>query len=49
MYNLSGQKVISKIVNATSTKLNTNGLAKGVYVVDIKTKFSSVKRKIIIE
>ncbi|MBT7896498.1 MAG: T9SS type A sorting domain-containing protein [Flavobacteriales bacterium] len=49
VYNLSGQKVISKIVNATSTKLNTNGLAKGVYVVDIKTKFSSVKRKIIIE
>ena len=49
VYNLSGQKVINKIVNATSTKLNTNGLAKGVYVVDIKTKFSSVKRKIIIE
>jgi hypothetical protein len=49
VYNLSGQKVISKIINATSTKLNTNGLAKGVYVVDIKTKFSSVKRKIIIE
>ena len=49
VYNLSGQKVISKSVNATTTKLNTNGLAKGVYVVDIKTKVSSVKRKIIIE
>jgi hypothetical protein len=49
VYNLSGQKVISKSVNATTTKLRTNGLAKGVYVVDIKTKVSSVKRKIIIE
>jgi len=49
VYNLSGQKVISKKVNATTTKLNTNSLAKGVYVLDIKSKVSSVKRKIIIE
>jgi hypothetical protein len=49
VYNLSGQKVISKQVRATTTKLNTNNLAKGVYIVDIKTKVSSVKKKIIIE
>ncbi len=49
VYNLSGQKVISKQVRATTTKLKTNNLAKGVYIVDIKTKVSSVKKKIIIE
>jgi hypothetical protein len=49
VYNLSGQKVISKKIRATTTKLNTNNLAKGVYIVDIKTKVSSVKKKIIIE
>ena len=49
VYNLSGQKVISKKVNATTTKLNINSLAKGVYILDIKSKVSSVKRKIIVE
>ena len=49
VYNLSGQKVLSKKVNATTTRLNTNSLTKGVYIVDVKTNVSSVKKKIIIE
>jgi acetyl esterase/lipase len=49
VYNLSGQKVLSKKVNATTTRLNTNSLSKGVYIVDIKSKVSSVKKKVIIE
>jgi acetyl esterase/lipase len=49
VYNLSGQKVLSKKVNATTTRLNTNRLSKGVYIVDIKSNVSSVKKKVIIE
>ena len=50
VYNLSGQKVLSKKVNnGTTTKLNTSGLSKGVYIVDVKSRISSVKKKIIIE
>ena len=50
VYNLSGQKVLSKKVNnGTTTKINTSGLSKGVYIVDIKSRTSSVKKKVIIE
>ncbi|MAJ13338.1 MAG: hypothetical protein CMD09_05015 [Flavobacteriales bacterium] len=49
VYSLSGQKVLSKKVNATTTRLKTNSLSKGVYIVDVKTNVSSVKKKIIIE
>ena len=50
VYNLSGQKVLSKKVNnGTTTKINTSGLSKGVYIVDIKSRASSVKKKVIIE
>jgi dienelactone hydrolase len=49
VYNLSGQKVLSKKVNATTTRLKTNNLSKGVYIVNVKTNVSSVKKKIIIE
>ena len=50
VYNLSGQKVLSKKVNnGTTTKLNTSGLSKGVYIIDVKSRASSVKKKVIIE
>ena len=50
VYNLSGQKVLSKKVNnETTTKINTSGLAKGVYIVDVKSRASSIKKKVIIE
>ena len=50
VYNLSGQKVISqKVNNGTTTKLNTSGLSKGVYIIDVKSRISSVKKKVIIE
>ena len=50
VYNLSGQKVLSKKVNnGTTTKLNTSRLSKGVYIIDVKSRVSSVKKKVIIE
>ena len=50
VYNLSGQKVLSKKVNnGTTTKLNTSGLSKGVYIIDVTSRVSSVKKKVIIE
>ena len=50
VYNLSGQKVLSKKVNnGTTTKINTSGLSKGVYIIDVKSRVSSVKKKVIIE
>ena len=50
VYNLSGQKVLSKKVNnGTTTKLNTSGLSKGVYIIDVKSRISSIKKKVVIE
>ena len=49
IYNITGQLVISEYVNSMSTILNTSDLEKGVYLLDIKSNNSSIKRKIIIE
>ena len=38
-----------KANNETTTKINTSGLAKGVYIIDVKSRVSSVKKKVIIE
>ena len=49
IYNITGQLVISEYVNSMSTILNTSDLEKGVYLLDIKSNNTSIKRKIIIE
>ena len=36
-------------VNANQIKLNTSNLSSGVYIIDIKSKDISIKRKLIIE
>ena len=36
-------------VNANQIRLNVSTLAKGVYIIDIKSKDTSIKRKLIIE
>jgi len=49
IYNLNGQEVLNTIVNANQIKINTSNLAIGLYIVDVKSNNSSVKRKLIIE
>ena len=49
IYNLNGQQVLNTEVNANQIRLNTSNLAKGVYIIDIKSNDASVKRKLIIE
>ena len=49
IYNTNGQLVLANEVNANQIRLNTTTLSKGVYIVDIKSKDTSIKRKLIIE
>ena len=49
IYNTNGQLVLANEVNANQIRLNTSTLSKGVYIVDIKSKNTSIKRKLIIE
>ena len=49
MYNVTGQLVMSEYVNSMNTILKISDLEKGVYLLDIKSNNTSVKRKVIIE
>ena len=49
IYSLNGKEVINTSVNANQIKINTSSLANGLYIVDIKSNNTSVKRKLIIE
>ena len=49
IYNLNGQEVLNTSVNANQIKINTSSLTNGLYIVDIKSNNTSVKRKLIIE
>ena len=49
IYNLNGQKVLRTAVNANQIRLNTSGLSSGIYIVDVKSNNSSIKRKLIIK
>jgi len=49
IYNTNGQLVLANEVNANQIRLNASTLSKGVYIVDIKSKDTSIKRKLIIE
>ena len=49
IYNLHGQEVLNTTVNANQIKINTSSLANGIYIIDIKSNNTSVKRKLIIE
>ena len=49
IYNLNGQEVLNTKVDANQIKLNTSNLANGVYIIDIKSNNTSIKRKLIIE
>lgn len=49
LYNISGQKVKSKIINSMQTNLNLSGLEKGIYILNINSNDTSIKRKVVIE
>jgi aminopeptidase YwaD len=49
IFNLNGQEVLNTTVNANQIRINTSSLANGVYIVDIKSNNTSVKRKLVIE
>ena len=49
IYSLNGQEVFNTIVNANQIRINTSNLSNGIYIVDIKSNNTSVKRKLIIE
>ena len=47
--NLNGQEVLNTQVNAKEIRLNISNLAKGIYIIDIKSDDATVKRELIIE
>ena len=49
VYNITGQLVMSEYVNSMNKVLNITDLEKGIYLLDIKSNNTSIKRKIIIE
>ena len=42
IFNLNGQEVLNTTVNANQIRINTSSLANGVYIVDIKSKDTSI-------
>ena len=49
IYNLHNQEVYKSNVNANKIKLDVSTLARGVYIIDIKSNLTSVKKKLIVE
>ena len=49
IYNIQGQVVYNKEVNANTIKINTSNLRKGIYIMNIRSDKTEVTRKLIIE
>lgn len=49
VYNILGEQVLSKEVNAYNTKINTTSLPKGNYVLRVKTNSGTTNKKLIVE
>ncbi len=49
IFNLNGQEVLNSTVNANKIRINTSQLAKGTYIIDIKSNNTSIKRKLMIQ
>ena len=47
--NLNGDEVLNSLVNNQQKKINISQLAKGIYIIDIKTDKTSIKRKLVIK
>ena len=46
---LNGQEMMNIEVNAKQIKINTTNLSQGLYIIDIKSKNTSIKRKLVIK
>ena len=49
IYNLNGQLVLNKKVKSNQKTINISSIESGIYIVDILSENTSVKRKLIIE
>tara|TARA_Y100000385_G_scaffold58557_1_gene56474 strand:+ start:26161 stop:27816 length:1656 start_codon:yes stop_codon:yes gene_type:complete len=49
LYNIAGQLVKSENVNSMSTNLDVSDLKKGIYILEIKSNETSIRRKLIVE
>ena len=49
IYNLNGQLVLNKEINNNQKTINISSLESGIYIVDILSENTSVKRKLIIK
>lgn len=49
LYNIAGQLVKSENVNSMSTNLNLSDLKKGIYILEIQSNKTSIRRKLIVE
>ena len=49
IYNINGQIVYSKNVNANTIKINTTSFSDGVYIMNIHSKKATISRKLIVE
>lgn len=49
IYNILGEQVLSKEVNAYNTKINTASLSKGNYILKVKTNSGTTNKKLIVE
>ena len=49
LYNIAGQLVKSENVNSMKTNLNVSDLDKGIYILEIKSNKTSIRRKLIVE
>ena len=49
IYNISGQIVYSKEINANAIKINTTAFSSGTYLMNIKSDKTTISRKLIVE
>ena len=49
IFDLSGKKVAFKAVDGKSTKINTQGIAKGVYILELSGSKSTSRNKLVID
>ena len=49
MYNISGQLIKSENINSMKTNLNVSDLKKGIYILEIQSNETSIRRKLIVE
>ena len=49
IYNLNGQLVYNKVLSSTTANLDVSNLVTGLYIINIKSDATTIKRKLVIE